>query len=80
MDPWSIAEGTWHHADDGEWWVRPPGMPVATRLHPQHAVTELDGGAITVAPSILIELGDGRRWHGYLEAGRWRRLEDSTVG
>lgn len=44
-----------------------------------HTVVEHDDGTITVSPSILVPTGQGRQWHGYLERGVWRPLDDCVV-
>ncbi len=69
---WRTAGGTWLCA------VPAPGFGVGNRLT-RHAVTEHEDGTITVSPSILVTKGDGRRWHGYLERGVWRALDDCVL-
>lgn len=72
-------QGGYWRAPDGTWMC---GLPVAGfgigRLG-NHTVTEHEDGTITVSPSILVETGDGRRWHGYLERGVWRALDDCVL-
>ena len=72
--------GATYWQDDGVWYCCPPGVGdwmFASLV--RHDVTEHDDGTITVSPSILLEAntraGD-LRWHGYLEAGVWRALDD----
>lgn len=64
----------------GRWYCTVPEpyeMPGALGAHD---VTEHDDGTITVSPSILITFpGLPDRWHGYLEAGVWRALDDCVV-
>jgi len=39
-----------------------------------HTVVEHADGTITVSPSILCGLGEGRSWHGYLRAGVFEEI------
>lgn len=41
-----------------------------------HTVTEHEDKTITVSPSIRIFDGEGDRWHGYLERGVWREVQE----
>lgn len=49
------------------WYVRSPDGDVGTLWENVHQVTEHEGGAITVSPSIVMPKG----WHGWLQAGQW---------
>jgi len=64
----------------GEWYCTVPapyGFAGALRAH---EVTEHADGTISVSPSILItHPGLPDRWHGYLEAGVWRALDDCVA-
>jgi hypothetical protein len=64
----------------GDWRVVPPApkFPGAV-LAPAHHVEVHEDLTITVSPSILLELGNGKRWHGYLERGMWRALGDCVL-
>lgn len=60
---------------DGKWYARPPDPDVGMGNLSGHDVTEHEDGTITVSPSILISMPDGRElWHGYLERGIWREV------
>lgn len=86
-----VAAGEWRTPIPGSYWREPepngePGWCCATPSDPilsgslrNHTVVEHDDGTITVEPSILIHRGTGERWHGFLRAGIWERLHDSTV-
>jgi hypothetical protein len=43
-------------------------------LNAGHTITEHPDGTITVSPSILMPVGRGPYWHGYLEHGVWREV------
>jgi hypothetical protein len=67
MQPGDYA-GPWHGmylvcAPNGDWGSLTPTSG--------HTVTENADRSITVRPSI--QFNTGGRWHGYLEAGRWRQ-------
>lgn len=63
----------------GVWWARPPheAFPAANLHH--HAVQENADGSVTVLDSLLMELEDGRRFHGWLRDGAWEILDDSIL-
>lgn len=59
----------------GTWYVcSPNGLTAALRMH---TVIEHYDGTITVSPSIRISTSR-YNWHGYLRAGAWETLPDST--
>jgi len=68
--------------DNGEWVWRcrtPNGL---YGVLSQHQVTEHQDGTITVEPSILCEWPHSEHpviWHGYLKAGVWETLPDTTL-
>lgn len=66
--------GRWE-PDDFNWYACTPNDMLANLS--AHEVTEHADGTITVSPSILVT-GGGRRYHGYLRAGVWETLPDST--
>jgi hypothetical protein len=66
----TLAEGDYGREANGRWVVRPPGQPAGELF--EHQVEEHEDGTITVSPSIMLRLGTGRNWHGYLERGVWR--------
>lgn len=68
---WRTADGTWMCG------VPAPGFGVGNLS--KHDVVEHDDGTITVSPSILVETGDGRRWHGFLNRGVWEALDDCVL-
>jgi hypothetical protein len=68
---WRTADGTWMCG------LPAPGFGIGSLT--KHTITEHDDGTITVSPSILVDTGDGRRWHGYLERGVWRALDDCVL-
>lgn len=68
---WRTQGGTWMCG------VPAPGFGVGNLT--KHNITEHEDGTITVSPSILVETGDGRRWHGFLVAGVWRALDDCVL-
>lgn len=68
---WRTAAGTWMCG------LPAPGFGIGNLT--KHTVTEHDDGTITVSPSILVETGDGRRWHGWLQRGVWRALDDCVL-
>lgn len=59
---WKTELGTWHC------WT-PNGL--LGNLAGHH-VTEHEDGTVTVSPSILVNAGGARSWHGYLARGIWR--------
>jgi hypothetical protein len=67
----------WHHAP-GDYGPRMQGNLA------NHEVVEHDDGTITVSPSILINTTWGPertayRWHGFLQAGVWTTLDDTSA-
>lgn len=74
----SLAGCYWRTAD-GEWYCGVPHRGFGIGRLSLHQVVEHEDGTITVSPSILVETGDGRRWHGYLERGVWRALDDCVL-
>lgn len=64
---------------EGEWWCKPPRTGFPSGRLGNHTVVEHDDQTITVEPSILMNVGDGRRWHGYLRAGVWDELPDTVA-
>jgi hypothetical protein len=71
------------HADDyrggywraeGEWYCGVPAKGFGVGRLSRHTVIEHEDGAITVSPSILVNRGAGRSWHGFLERGIWREV------
>lgn len=70
----SIPEaGEYGKASDGHWQCRPPETSLIGNLN-NHEVIEHEDGTITVSPSILIHSYIGKKWHGYLERGIWRKV------
>lgn len=59
---------------DGKWYCRVPDPEIPMGSLAGHDVTEHEDGTITVSPSILIEYGDVKSWHGFLERGVWREV------
>lgn len=67
----------------GIWHCKPPWPHAGLGGLRNHTVVEHSDGTITVTPSILVELPWGDppvtfRWHGYLRAGVWEELADSS--
>lgn len=67
---------------EGRWWIRVT-VPEGKRQFPSlrlgdHTVVENPDRTITVSPSILAQFGNGLKWHGYLENGVFRWLNDSV--
>lgn len=54
---------------DGNWHALTPGGPANLG---GHDVVEHEDGTITVSPSILVNKGTPREWHGFLKKGIWR--------
>jgi len=71
-----LGYGDYGKAIDGTWYAKIPNGPHAGSHGnlKNHIVTEHEDGTITVSPSILVEYGDGKSWHGYLEKGIWRTV------
>jgi hypothetical protein len=63
----------------GRWFCCPPHRGFPTGDLSKHTVVEHGDRTITVADSILMTLGDGRRFHGYLVRGEWNTLGDSVL-
>jgi hypothetical protein len=69
----AIPDGGWAYIGS-EWYVRPPGCPVAASVA-NHDVTLHDDGTITVSPSILYSIegcNPPYNYHGWLVHGEWR--------
>lgn len=66
--------GDYGRGDDGIWYARPPDPDQGLGNLSGHEVVEHPDGTITVSPSIAIDQGqDLPKWHGFLEAGYWRK-------
>lgn len=75
---------------DGDWYCRAPWNHSPDTYGPRmqgnlrgHQVTEHEDGTITVSPSILINTIWGPdktpyTWHGFLVAGVWQILSDTS--
>ena len=59
---------------EGKWWARPPVQGFGMGRLGNHDITEHEDGTITVSPSILMDWGEGRTWHGYLRKGIWEEV------
>lgn len=59
---------------DGHWWAKVPQPGFSTGILSGHDITVHKDGTITVSPSILMDMGNGKVWHGYLERGIWREV------
>lgn len=66
-----LAPGEYALASTGHWFAcTPNGLLADLSLH---SWVQHPDGTISVFPSILVTRpGTETRWHGYLEAGRWR--------
>ncbi len=73
-----LKPGDYGKTAAGTWWLRFPTPEDGTKWPPArlggHKVVEHGDGTITVTPSILWKLGDGREWHGWLTKGIWKKL------
>jgi len=65
-----LAVGEYGKAADGKFYCRTPDGRIGGLAN--HTITEHEDGTITVSPSILVDSGNGERWHGFLERGVWR--------
>ena len=65
-----LMDGEYGIGRDGKWYYRIPGGHIGNLGN--HTVEEHDDGTISVTPSILIEYGDGRKFHGYVKHGMWK--------
>lgn len=87
----SFEPGDYGKLDDGNWYCRAPWQHAPGDYGPRmqgnlanHEVVEHEDGTITVSPSILINTtwGPDRspyRWHGFLQAGIWTTLDDTSA-
>lgn len=66
--------GEYGKRENGHWYCCPPDSPDLVGNLSKHDVTEHKDGTITVSPSILISHYSGKKWHGYLERGMWRKV------
>lgn len=72
-----LEPGEYTKGRGADWYARTPNGMLGNLGG--HEVTEHADGTITVSPSILVTGGgDGKRYHGYLRAGVWETLADST--
>jgi hypothetical protein len=53
----------------GTWYGRTPNGLMANLAN--HTVAEHEDGTITVSPSILVNQGEGKSYHGWLLRGEW---------
>lgn len=69
----SFDPGDYGKGNDGRWFARVPSENphfIAASLE-NHEIVENADGTITVSPSILMSIGTGEEWHGYLKNGNW---------
>jgi hypothetical protein len=64
-------------------WTRLPSTHSPVEGEPRWTITEDADGRVTVDPSIKVWWNQGPEqreigWHGYLKAGEWETLDDST--
>lgn len=78
-DDWDALRGGYWRTHGGVWMCGVPAHGFGIGSLTKHNITEHEDGTITVSPSILFETGNGRRWHGYLERGEWRALDDCVL-
>jgi hypothetical protein len=72
-----LEPGEYIKGPKGDWYARTPNGQLGNLGG--HQVTEHHDGSITVSPSILVTGGESnKRYHGYLRAGVWETLSDST--
>lgn len=69
---WSskIRPGDYWKFADGEWYAETPNGLTANIS--AHTIVEHHDGTISVSPSILVNAGSPKSWHGFLEKGIWR--------
>jgi hypothetical protein len=79
VNSYADLRGGYWRAPDGTWICGVPAPHFGIGSLINHDVTEHEDGTITVSPSILVETGDGRRWHGYLRKGVWEALDDCVL-
>lgn len=71
-----LEPGEYTKGPAGDWYACTPNGMLGNLGG--HEVTEHEDGTITVSPSILVTGGREERYHGYLRAGVWETLPDST--
>lgn len=86
----TFEPGDYGQLESGDWYCRAPWNHAPNDYGPRmqgnlanHEVTEHENDTITVSPSILIDThwGPDRtpyRWHGFLVAGVWQVLDDTS--
>lgn len=69
---WSstMPNGAYWKDERGVWMCTTPNGKFGSLA--KHHVVEHDDQTITVTPSILVDDGRARAWHGFLERGVWR--------
>ena len=71
--PENPGEYSKHRTDRGiVWFATAPKSGMSCGSLMNHTVVEHEDETITVTPSIIMDMGDGQVWHGYLEHGIWR--------
>lgn len=73
-DEYALEMGEYGKNHEGKWFCRVPAPGFGVGGLGKHTVVEHEDGTITVSPSILCDMGNGKVWHGFLERGIWREV------